>query len=119
MLSKEEKVQAYLKEFIFVRQKETFKHKTDSYEDWLIELETKKLSELLKSWKSLVKSDFDSYSSKTIDQPTPVIDSKAMYKFCQDRQVIPLLLNRNTCYKLFKECQRSDTTDVHKEVMCG
>uniref|UniRef100_A0A7S3JD64 Uncharacterized protein n=1 Tax=Euplotes harpa TaxID=151035 RepID=A0A7S3JD64_9SPIT len=112
-----EKVRLYLKEFVFIREKDAYKHKTDSSEDWLLELETDKLKQLLRSWKPVFKSEFLKFASKSLANNEPVMDSKIMHKYCREREINPNLLNRATCFKLFKECQRSDKADIHKEFL--
>lgn len=70
-MKKSEKVQAFFKDVVFVRQKDVYKHKTDSYEDWLLELEADNMVKLLKVWKTVLRPIFDEYSSKTLVMPVP------------------------------------------------
>jgi len=93
-IDKQAKVEIYLKEFMFTREKNAYKHKTDTYADWLIELESNKIVELLKAWKPTFKADFDSYATKSIIDNEPVMDSKIMYNYCNKKSIIPDLLNR-------------------------
>lgn len=116
-IPKKEKVQLYLKEFVFTRDKNAYKHKSDTYEDWLIELESSKMIQLLKSWKAVFKKEFEKFATKSLTDKEPVMDSKIMYKYCNRREIIPNLLNRPTCFKLFKECQRADKADIQKEYL--
>jgi hypothetical protein len=115
--TKKEKVQLYLEKFVFTREKNAFKHKTDSYADWLIELETDKLVSLLRSWKPAFREEFLKYASRSIIDKEPVMDAKIMYKYCADKDIIPQMLNRTVCFRLFKECQRAEKADIHKEYL--
>lgn len=112
-----EKVQLYLKELVFVREKTAFKHKTDIYADWLIEIESKNMAQLLKSWRSTFKSDFTSFATQSIVDNEPVMDASIMYRYCSSRSIIPDLLPRQIILTLFKECQRSTQADIHKEFL--
>ena len=75
-----------MKNFVFLREKNTYKVKTDSYADWLIELETKKMTQILKSWKSIVKADFLSFATRSIIDKEPVMDAKIMFRYCHDKK---------------------------------
>jgi hypothetical protein len=103
--------------FVFVRGKTAFKHKTDIYADWLIELESKKMTQLVKSWRPTFKSDFTSFATKSIVDNEPVMDASIMYRYCSSRSIIPDFLNRQTCLTMFKECQRATQADIHKEFL--
>jgi hypothetical protein len=72
---------------------------------------------LLRSWRDTFKADFHSYATQSLFDKTPVFDAKTMYKYCHDKDIIPSLLNRNMCFKLFKECQRAEQADIHREFL--
>ena len=40
-----------------------------------------------------------------------------MHKFCRDKDIIPDLLNRAVWFKMFKECQRSNSADIDREFL--